>query len=155
LQAAEVTPGLLERGAEIEEKLGFELEYHNSPRVSLARLLIQRGELDDARAIFEEVATSMATRGDEGRGQILWELSFLEWLAGRWQSALEHITVAQALAEQTQGPAYRAINGRHKALIEADLGFTDAARATVNEMLVISRAIPSDLFTIVASVALG
>jgi hypothetical protein len=53
--AAEVTPGLLERGAEIEERLGLELEYMESPRVGLARLLFRRGELDRATTILHEL----------------------------------------------------------------------------------------------------
>ncbi len=56
----DVTPGLLERGVEIEERLGLELEYMESPRVSLARLLIRRGDLDRAGA-------AAPTGGDEGR----------------------------------------------------------------------------------------
>ena len=41
--AADVTPGLLERGVEIEERLGLVLDYRASPRVYLPRLLMRRG----------------------------------------------------------------------------------------------------------------
>ena len=46
--AAEITPGLLERGAEIEERLGLVLEYCESPRYPLRRLLMRLGEIDRA-----------------------------------------------------------------------------------------------------------
>ena len=66
--AAEVTPGLLERGVEIEERLGLSLEYYESPRVALGRLLVRSGEIERARAILEELEAEAAARGDEARG---------------------------------------------------------------------------------------
>ena len=40
----EITPGLLERGVEIEEQLGLELEWNLSPRYVLGRRLMRTGE---------------------------------------------------------------------------------------------------------------
>jgi DNA-binding CsgD family transcriptional regulator len=151
IQAAEITPGLLRRGAEIEERLDVSLEYHNSPRVSLARLLLREGDLDESRTIFEEIAAKAGARGDEGTyGQVVWELSFVEWLAGRWSPALEHATAAYELAAQTQGPVYRAIAGRNKALVEADLGLSESARTTADEVHAISQAIPMEVLSIIS-----
>jgi tetratricopeptide (TPR) repeat protein len=83
--SGEITPGLLERGLEIEERLGLVLEYHASPRFALARLLMRQGEIDRPRALFEEVEASAVARGDEGtRIMVLWAMSMLEWLTGRW-----------------------------------------------------------------------
>ena len=42
-RAGEFTPGLVERGVEIEERLGLNLEYSESPKVSLARRLTGHG----------------------------------------------------------------------------------------------------------------
>ena len=101
--AAEITPGLLERGAEIEERLGLPLGYLESARVQLARLLMRRGEVERPRAILEELEAMAAARGDEDtRVLLLWGLSTLEWLAGRWQPALEHAAAAHELGEQIQ-----------------------------------------------------
>ena len=110
--AAEITPGLLERGVEIEERLGLELEYHESPRVALARLLMRLGELDRAA---RDLRGAGGEGGGAGRrrhpGTVLWPLSMLEWLAGRWQRALEHAAVAEELAEQTRPPARSRLDG--------------------------------------------
>ena len=73
--AGEVTPGLLERGAEIEQRLGLSLELIESPRAMLGRLLTRQGELDRARVILEELEAKAAARGDEfTRVLILWSL---------------------------------------------------------------------------------
>jgi DNA-binding CsgD family transcriptional regulator len=154
--AGEPTPGLLERGAEIEERQGLVLEYHESPRLALARLGMRLGELDRARAIFEETLAKAAMQGDEGtRGEMLWELSLLEWVAGRWQRALELAVGSYELAGQTQGPAFRAAAARNKALIEADLGLAEEARASAEEILAIAQAIPHEFFGIFGFSALG
>ena len=42
---------------------------------------------------------------------VCWYLSLLEWLAGRWQRALDHATAAHELAEQTQHPTQPACGG--------------------------------------------
>ncbi len=46
---------------------GLVLEYLESPRVYLARLLMRLGELDRARAILEELEAQAAARGDEDK----------------------------------------------------------------------------------------
>ena len=89
--AVEITPGLLERGAELEERLHLRLEYYESPRFFLARRLVALGELDRACAILEEVLSDAEARGDEGtRVAALWYLAMVEWFAGRLQNAHEH-----------------------------------------------------------------
>jgi hypothetical protein len=64
-RAADITPGLLERGMEIEERLALRLEYNEGPRASLARRLLGTGELDRARAILEEMQGEEAAWGRE------------------------------------------------------------------------------------------
>src|SRR5262249_13852505 len=99
--AADVTPGLLERGVEIEERLRLDLAYTESPRVYLPRLLMRRGEIDHARTLLEEVHGRAVARGDEyTHMNALWYLTMLEWLAGRWQRALEHAIAAHGVTEQ-------------------------------------------------------
>ncbi len=154
--AAEITPGLLERGAEIEERLGLVLEYSSSPRYALARLLMRRGEIDGPRAVLEELESKASARGDEGtRLMVLWTLSLLEWLAGRWSLALGHATVAQELVEQTQHPHARVWVGRVKATLEADLGLVEQARASAEEGLAFSQGTSNETFTIYALGSLG
>ena len=153
---AEITPGLLERGAKIEERLGPALEFHNSPRFALARLLARLDEIDRARALFEELEGEAAARGDEpSRAVVLWPLIMLEWLVGRWQRALEHAAVAQELTEQTDHPHGRVWMGQVKALLAADLGLADEARATAEHGIAHAQENSFELFRIMITGVLG
>jgi DNA-binding CsgD family transcriptional regulator len=152
--ACEITPGMLERGAEMEERLGLDLEYGESPQYALARLLMRRGEIESARLTLEELEARAAARGDEhSRVMVLWPLSMLEWLAGRWQRSLEHAVAANELyAGHIHG---RVWVGRMKALIEADLGLVDQARATAEEALAFAQAESNELAMISTLAVLG
>jgi DNA-binding CsgD family transcriptional regulator len=154
--AGELTPGILERGMEIEERLGLALMYYDSPRYPLARLLMRSGQTARARAVLAKLEAEAAARGDEhSRAQIVWWLSLLEWSAGRWQQARAYATVAYELAEQTQYAHARNWVGRAKALIEADLGLVEDARTSAEEAIASSEANLSELFSIVSLGVLG
>jgi ATP/maltotriose-dependent transcriptional regulator MalT len=154
--AAEITPGLLERGVEIEERERFVLEIDESPRYVFARRLARLGEVGRARAILEDVEAKALERGDEGsRVMALWPLSMLEWLGGNLTRALEHSGRAYELTEQTQHPRGLAWVGRAKALIEADLGLVDEARASAEKALTFSQESGKDFFTLVTLGVLG
>jgi DNA-binding CsgD family transcriptional regulator len=147
---------ILERGVEIEEREGLELEYLESPRVALVRLLMRTGELERARAITEELGAKAEARGDEGtRTQVFWVLTHMEWLAGRWQLALDHAETALELSEQVQDYTTRSFVGRFKSLIEADLGRVEDARASAEEGLAISLELSNDVFAIASQANLG
>jgi len=131
-----VTPGLVERGVELEDQLGLSLEYYESPHIALARLLGGSGHLQQAHAIFAELEQQAAERGDEGsRGQVLWRVSLTEWYMGLWDRALEHANAALEIAEQAHDTHQRIFMGRIKALIEVDLGLVDSARPAAEEAL--------------------
>src|SRR5262249_46024698 len=137
--AGEVTPGLLERGVEIEDRLQLELEYSVSPRSYLPRLLTRRGELDRARPLLEALEPRAAASGHEyPRMNSLWYLPVVEWLAGRLQQALDYAIAAQDMAEQIADQTGFA--GRFKAIVETDLGLVEQARATAEESLAQARA---------------
>lgn len=154
--AAEVTPGLLERGAEIEERNGLVLEYTNSPLYMLTRLRMRMGETERSRAVLEALETKAAVRGDEhSRVMLLWTLAMLEWSAGRWPPALGHCTAAYELTEQSQYPHALAWVGRIKALVEADLGLVDEARSSIADGLAFTRATGNEFSTIHCLSALG
>jgi DNA-binding CsgD family transcriptional regulator len=154
--AWEISPGLLERGAEMEERLGLELDYDESPRYSLARLLMRLGEIERSRGILEELERKAAARGDEStRVMILWPLSMLEWLAGRWPLALEHARAAYELGEQGQHVHGRAWVARMKALLEAELGLVEQARISAEEGLAFTRATPNEFSQVAALGVLG
>ncbi len=147
-RAAQITPGLLERGAEIEERLGLQLGYHQSPRAALARRLTRLVEFDRARELLETLETEAAGRGDEeSRGLSLVGLSVLEWHAGRWRRALEHATAAHELAQQSHDQHAQAFMGRTRALVAGDLGLVEDARAAATEALAVSQAVSDEAFT--------
>ena len=129
--AADVTPGLLERGVEIEERLGLVLEYRASPRVYLPRLLMRRGEIERPRELLEELERNAAERGDERtRALILGCLAQTgvarRPLAGRTRA---HGRCGGARrADRVTGHADG--SGRVRALVEADLGLVEEARGS-------------------------
>jgi DNA-binding CsgD family transcriptional regulator len=152
---AERSHGLIERGVEIEEGQALSLEYYESPRVALTRHLMGIGELDRARTILEELAATAAARGDEGtRRQVLWRLVQLEWLAGRWQQALDHAAVAYELDQQAREAQAHQV-GRVRALVETDIGLVEQALASAEEGLAGSQAMAADFFAIPTLGVLG
>ena len=153
--AAEITPGLLERGAEIEDRLDLSLEYYESPGVALARLQMRLGGVEQARAILEKLDAKAVARGDEGtRWQVLWSLSTVEWLAGRWGKALALGAEAYELTEQTH-ETHSGIVGRVKALVEGDLGLVEQARASAEEGLAAAQSMSDEYFAIASIGVLG
>ena len=153
---AEITPGLLERGVEIEEQLGRPVAYYGSPRYALARHQLRMGEIDRPREMLEDLEAGAAAQGDEiRRGMTLWVLSQLEWFAGRLQQALHHVSVAHDLTEQTQHHHARGWQGRVKPVVEADLGLVDEARSSAEEGLAFARQSSNELFTIHCLAATG
>ena len=154
--AAEITPGLVERGVEIEDRLGLVLDYRASPRVYLPRLLMRQGEIERPRELLEELERNAAARGDEGTRAIsLWYLSTLEWFAGGWRRALDYADAAQELASQIMLVYATGWIGRVRALLETDLGHVDAARASVEQGLAASRMDENDIFSSITLGVLG
>jgi ATP/maltotriose-dependent transcriptional regulator MalT len=156
----EFTPGLVERGVELEKRLGAQAldhisYYYESPRYELARHLLRSGEIERPRALLVELDAEAVARGDEPtRVMLLWALAMLEWLAGRWRVALAHADDAYELGELTQTSHGRVWVARMKALIEADLGLVDQARASVEEGLSFSETV-SDFHTMLGVGTLG
>ena len=154
--AAEVTPALLERGAELELRHGLALDYLTSPRFWLARLRVRQGRLEEADAMFATLAAEATDRGDEHTSiHSLWYRSMIEWFRGNWHRALELANEAYETGEQTQFPSTRGWKGRVAALIEADLGLVEQARASAHEGLAQSEAIGNEAFRLLCLGVLG
>jgi ATP/maltotriose-dependent transcriptional regulator MalT len=155
--ATEFTPGLLERGVELEERLGLGSfsYYYESPRYLLVRLLMRLGELERPRALLEKLDAETVARGDEiTRVMLLWTRGMLEWLAGRWHVALDHARAARELGEQSQSVHGRIWVARIQALVEADLGLVEGARASAAEGLSYSKGV-SEFHTMMGLASLG
>src|SRR5215207_1936984 len=123
LWALDITPGLLERGVELEEELAGSLEFHESPTIALARRLICVSDLDRARPLLEAAAVRATDSGDERtRGHVLFHLMMLEWFAGRWDRALVHAEAAMELAGQLADDQFRGMVLHGRALVDAHRG---------------------------------
>jgi DNA-binding CsgD family transcriptional regulator len=154
--AADITPGLIECGAELEHRLEQPLEHWDSPRVAVARMQIRRGEIESARSMLTELISQATARGDENnRAMYLWNLSTVEWLAGRWLLALDHAIEADELTTQAQAGRGQGLTGRVKALIEADLGLVDQARGSAEGALAASNVMQTDYWAIASEGVLG
>jgi DNA-binding CsgD family transcriptional regulator len=145
----DITTGLLERGVELERRLPEPLEFHESPTIALARRLICLSELDRARSLLEEAATSAGERGDEGtRGHILFHLIMLEWFAGQWDDALERAAVALELGQQLGDEQFRGMVLHGTALVNAHRGEVELARAAAEQAATIAEAVSDAIFPI-------
>jgi DNA-binding CsgD family transcriptional regulator len=154
--AGEVTPGLLERGAELALREGIPLDYLTNPRFWLARLRIRQGRLEEARGMLEALEAESAARGDEQtRIHTLWYRTILEWFVGNLHEALELATEAYELGEQARFPSNAGWNGRIKALIETDLGLVDEARSSAEEGAAKSGAVGNEVFRMLSVGVLG
>jgi ATP/maltotriose-dependent transcriptional regulator MalT len=152
--AGEITPGLLERGVEIEERFEAGLETLDSPRFFRVRQQLLLGETNQACVGFEKLDAKAAARGDEfSRMLVLWHLSWAEWAAGRLRAALAVADRAQELGGPMQIWHERAWVGRIRALVEADLGLVEEARASAGQG--IGLADEFALFTLLSRSVLG
>ena len=152
----DVTPGLLERGVAVEERLERPLEFHESPSVTLARRLMCLAEFDAAHPILEAAEGKAMARGDEGtRGHVLFHLFQVDWFTGRWEAAGRHASAALELADQLRDEQFRGIALYAQALLGAHLGQVAPARAAAQEALSISEAISDALFGVQSRTVLG
>ncbi len=152
--AAEITPGLLERGVEIERQLEAGLQALDSPRFFLVRQQLLAGKTEQACAGFGELEAEAAARGDEfSRMLALWHLSWAEWGAGRLPAALAAADRAQEAGGQIDIWHERAWVGRVRALVEADLGLLDEARMSAGQGIGLAEELA--LFTLLSRSVLG
>jgi DNA-binding CsgD family transcriptional regulator len=152
----DVTPGLLERGVAVEERLERPLEFHESPSVTSARRLMCLAEFDAARPILEAARAKATASGDEGtRGHVLFHLFQVDWFTGRWDVAASHAAAALELAHQLRDEQYRGIALYAQALLGAHLGQVEPARAAAHEAVSISEAISDALFGVQSRTVLG
>ena len=150
-----ITPGLVERGVEIEKTLDRTLEFHESPTIALARRLICLSELTRAHSLLEEAEARAAALGDEGtRAHVLFHRALLEWFAGRWNDALAHAAAGLELAEQLGDVQLRGMFLNIRATIDASLG-DERARSEAEEAIAISRTVSDAVFPVWDLAALG
>jgi DNA-binding CsgD family transcriptional regulator len=154
--AGEVTPGLLERGAELALHEGIPLDFMDNPRFWLARLRVRQGKVEEARGMLASLEGESAARGDEyTRFHILWSWAMIEWYVGNLHQALELATEAYEFGEMTRFLANAGWNGRVKALIETDLGLVERARASAEAGVAQMDALGNGSFRVLSVAVLG
>jgi DNA-binding CsgD family transcriptional regulator len=154
--ALDITPGLVERGVAIEEALAQPLEFHESPKIALARRMICMGDSAAARAILKRGESDAAARGDEGtRGHLLFHLIVLEVFAGHFRRALSYVGEALDLAEQLGDTQYLGMALYASAWVEAHLGRVEPARAAAERAAAIAEGVSDAIFPIWIAAALG
>jgi DNA-binding CsgD family transcriptional regulator len=154
--ALAVTPGLLERGAEIEAGLDEPMLFIESPTFMLIVKLVDTGELDRARLMLEGFIRSAMERGDEHTRQwTILQLITVEGHAGRFDRALDYAAEARAIAEQTHETQYRGMVEQFAAPVEADIGLVEQARRSAEEGLRCARSVSDEVYTLGNLAGLG
>jgi DNA-binding CsgD family transcriptional regulator len=154
--ALDITPGLLERGVELELSLPQPAWFNDSPTFMLTQRLYETDELDRSRSMLEEMERAALDRGDEHTRQwVVLQLVIVEWYAGRWQRALEHAGIAQEIAEQTQEAQYGGMIASVASKLDADLGLIDRARSTAEHGHRLSRSVSDEIFSVANLGSLG
>jgi DNA-binding CsgD family transcriptional regulator len=152
----EITPELLEHGVQIEQRLPRPLEFHESPRITLARRLMCLADFDGARPLLEEADNRATATGDEGtHAHVLFHRFQVEWFAGRWDQADRLASTALELAEQLRDQQYRGVALYARALIDAHLGRVEAAQSAATESLSIAESLADSLFALQSRTVLG
>jgi DNA-binding CsgD family transcriptional regulator len=152
----ESTPGLLERGVTIEQSLPRPLEFHESPRVTLARRLMCHADFDAARPLLAAADDGAKASGDEAtRAHVLFHRFQVEWFVGRWPTADRCATEAIELAEQLGDEQYTGIALYARSLIDAHLGRAEAASVGAASALAVAEALSDELFGLQSRTVLG
>ena len=152
----EVTPDLLEQGLQIEQRLPRPLQFHESPRITLARRLMCLADFDGARPLLEEADNRATATGDEGtHAHVLFHRFQVEWFAGRWDLADRLASAALELADQLRDEQYRGIALYARALMDAHLGRVEAAQSAATESLRIAESLADSLFALQSQTVLG
>ncbi len=152
----DITPGLLEHGAAIEESLPRPLMVLNSPRFFLAQRWVLRDELAEAEAIGRHIEAAAAESGDEyTRHYALAQSSVGLAFAGRLHEAMRLVTRAHHFAMQTGEPQFAVVTAQFLSLVQTDLGLLDAATQTATEGLRLAESISSESQAIANTHVLG
>lgn len=152
----EVTPGLLERGVELEQRLDPKPDFFASATAVLGRRLLYAGELDDARPLFEAAYAAAVEQGNEpSRMAAMLALIELECRAGSWHRAEQLATegyelVVQLGLEQSQSGL---LYGR--ALVDAHLGNVERARDAARDAVALAEGVRGCIFRIQGQAVLG
>ena len=72
----------------------------DGPTNASAYQLWSSGDLDSARLVLHEYREALRARSDPEEAVALWHLTFLEWRAGNWELAAQHLADSLSLTTQ-------------------------------------------------------
>jgi DNA-binding NarL/FixJ family response regulator len=123
-----------------------EVALDRAPSAAYGLQLTRRGYLDEARPLFERVLQLAVERGEETNlSAMSFYLSGLEWLAGNWDKADEHVDRGTELAALTGVNRQEMLYS--EAMLVAHRGRLDEARAKAERGLATAKASAEPLAT--------
>jgi DNA-binding CsgD family transcriptional regulator len=150
------TPGMLERGMELEGRLGAPTRFQDSPRFTFACQCWQADRLDLAAEILEDFAASAERRGDEvARGFAMVVLGTVEREAGRIELAVDRLDAVLHLAEQIAEPQLQLLATTFGARALLDAGRLEEARRHAQHGVALTSAVKDVTHGTVAEIVLG
>ena len=107
------------------------LGYSQSPpRSRCTGAAASDGQLALARAMLVSARAAAAMRGRSTPPPLDGVLGRLEWFAGNWKPAIDHLNLSDDSADWMGLRHHRGYTGRLRALAEADLGLVEQARSS-------------------------
>jgi DNA-binding CsgD family transcriptional regulator/tetratricopeptide (TPR) repeat protein len=146
----------MERALAIHPADTADVRVLRQPRMHWAVVLQNADRLDEARELLAIVRASAAEHGDDSAGPwVLMRLGQVELLAGNWDAAAELLESAHELAIETGQRPLETMTRCALALLYAQQGRAEAARAAAAEGLAVSRPLGDGIGTAFGLWALG
>jgi DNA-binding CsgD family transcriptional regulator len=100
----------------------------DGPTNAIAYQLWSSGDLESARRVLHEYREALRARSDPEEAVALWHLTFLEWRAGNWELAAQHLADSLSLTTQAGRMAMWPAQEAPATAIAAHQGRIDEAR---------------------------
>ena len=149
------TPGVVEDALANERRLGEPVPFYQSPTFASALRFLYRDDPQRARDLLMNRMALASAGGDHTHGYALAAVVTAEWLLGLWDSGLVHARATVEFAAQTHDPQYVVLASWSSAMLCADVGRVDEARASAAEGVEAARAVGDEMFGPAALAALG
>jgi DNA-binding CsgD family transcriptional regulator/tetratricopeptide (TPR) repeat protein len=150
-----VKPDLIERARDGPAQPQW-LSMEKRPNVVVGHVLHWAGDLDGARACYEEeYARALAEGVETDLPLVLWAMSENEAWAGDWQRALQLASEGYSLAEDSASPVAIAFMSAARGLVHAYQGRIELARSDAARTVDLARALGVPLLAIIGVQPLG
>jgi DNA-binding CsgD family transcriptional regulator/tetratricopeptide (TPR) repeat protein len=132
------------------------LSMEKRPDVAVGHILHWVGDLDGARACYEqEYARAVAEGTETGLPLVLWAMAETEAWAGNWPRAEQLADEGYSLAEDSASPAAIALMAGPRALLHAYQGRIESAQRDAAHAVELARALGMPLLAILGAQPFG